>query len=97
MKVMGICTDNAANMKKAWELIQVEYPHIQAYGCLAHTLNLIFTDVNKIKTAENIQRDCIMVVKAIKKSQKLTSLLKQQQKQSPQLPQQTLKLPVKTR
>ncbi|XP_076044853.1 uncharacterized protein LOC143027452 [Oratosquilla oratoria] len=63
---------------------------------MAHTLQLIFTDLKKIKSAENIQSDCIKVCKAVKQSQKLTTLLKHQQ-QSPQGQQQTLKLPVKTR
>lgn len=97
MKVLGVCTDNASNMKKAWELLQLEYPHIKPYGCMAHTLQLIFTDVKKIKSAENIQSNCIKVCKAVKQSQKLTALLKQHQQQSPQEHQQTLKLPVKTR
>lgn len=97
LKVLGICTDNASNMKKAWELIHLEYPHIQSYGCMAHTLQLIFTDLRKIKTAENIQSNCIKVCKAVKQSQKLTALLKQHQQQLPQGQQLTLKLPVKTR
>ncbi|XP_076062416.1 uncharacterized protein LOC143037750 [Oratosquilla oratoria] len=97
LKVLGVCTYNASNMKKAWELLQLEYPHIKPYGCMAHTLQLIFTDLKKIKSAENIQSDCIKVCKAVKQSQKLTALLKQHQQQSPQGQQQTLKLPVKTR
>ena len=97
MKVIGVCTDNAANMRKAWKLVKDKYPHIQTYGCLAHALNQIFSDLNKIKTAETIQRDCTAIVKTIKISQKLCALLKQHHQQSPQLPQQSLKLPVKTR
>lgn len=97
MKVLGICTDNATNMKKAWEIIQAEYPHIQPYGCLAHTLNLIFIDINKIKSAEDIQRNCTNIVKNIKRSQRLTALLNQQQKHQPEQRQHALKLPVKTR
>lgn len=95
MKVLGVCTDNAANMKKAWQLIQDEFRHIQPYGCLAHTLHLIFTDVTKVKTAGNIERDCCSVVKHIKKSQKLTAILKKHQQDQQQ--QLSLKLPVKTR
>lgn len=97
MKVWGICTDNASNMKKAWELIHVEFPHIHSYGCLAHTLQLVFTDIKKIKSAESIQVNCTNVCKTVKQSQKLTALLKHHQQQSPQKHQQSLKLPVKTR
>ncbi|XP_076060337.1 uncharacterized protein LOC143036665 [Oratosquilla oratoria] len=97
LKVLGACTDNASNMKKAWELLQLEYPHIKSYSCIAHTLQLIFTDLIKIKSAENIQSDCIKLCKTVKQSQKLTALLNQHQHQSPQGQQHTLKLPVKTR
>jgi hypothetical protein len=61
MKVLGICTDNATNMKKAWGIMKANYPHIQSYGCLAHTLHLVFTDVRKIGSAESIERDCTAI------------------------------------
>ena len=53
MKVLGIYTDNAANMKRAWELIVADFPHMYPCGCLPHTLNLIFTDAsNPNKTVQ---------------------------------------------
>lgn len=100
MKVIGLCTDNATNMKRAWNLIEQEFQHIYPYGCLAHTLHLVFTDISKIKSAEAIQRDATSIVKAVKKSQKLTALLCQHQNQTGEQAeqhQQSLKLPVKTR
>ncbi|XP_065656491.1 uncharacterized protein LOC136081958 [Hydra vulgaris] len=97
MKVLGVCTDNAANMKKAWQLIVTEFPHIYPYGCLAHTLNLIFTDASNLKSIADSQRNCTMVVKGIKNSQILSALLKQHQQKSGQIIQQSLKLPVTTR
>ncbi|XP_065672488.1 uncharacterized protein LOC136090221 [Hydra vulgaris] len=97
MKVLGVCTDNAANMKKAWQLIVTEFPHKYPYGCLAHTLNLIFTDVSNLKSIADSQRNCTMVVKEIKNSQILSALLKQHQQKSGQIIQQSLKLPVTTR
>lgn len=90
MKIKGICTDNAANMKKAWDLIQEQYPHIQSYGCAAHTLNLVFSDILKFKSAAALIKDCTLVVKTIKNSQKLSALLSKDSTTS-------LKLPVKTR
>ncbi|XP_065660345.1 uncharacterized protein LOC136084125 [Hydra vulgaris] len=97
MKVLGVCTDNAANMKKAWQLIVTEFPHIYPYGCLAHTLNLTFTDASNLKSIADSQRNCTMVVKGIKNSQILSALLKQHQQKSGQIIQQSLKLPVTTR
>ena len=89
-KVKGVCTDNAANMKKAWELISEEYPHIQCYGCAAHTFNLIFSDVSKLKSAAAIMKECNLVAKTVKNSQKLSAILAKKSSTS-------LKLPVKTR
>jgi hypothetical protein len=102
-KVLGICTDNASNMKKAWEIIEERFPHIQTYGCLAHSLNLIFTDVGKIKSFSRMIADCVAVVKHIKNSQKLSALLKVEQEKSCNSTEegstkpQSLKIPVKTR
>ena len=44
-KVAGVVTDNAANMKKMWKLIQHQYPRIVCSGCAAHTMNLMFGDI----------------------------------------------------
>ena len=51
-KVTGLCTDNAANMKRAWNGVKDTYPHIHAYGCLAHMLNLTFGDILKMKSVD---------------------------------------------
>ena len=45
-KVTGLCTDNAANMKRAWNEVKDTYPHIHAYGCLAHALHFVFGQVS---------------------------------------------------
>lgn len=89
-KVAAVCTDNAANMQKAWKIINSKYEHIQCYGCAAHTLNLIFSDVGKLKTAQKVMQECTSITKAIKRSHKLSALLRKDSVVS-------LKLPAKTR
>jgi Protein of unknown function (DUF 659) len=44
-KFIGVVTDNAAVMRRAWRLIEETYPHINAYGCAAHCLNLLIKDL----------------------------------------------------
>ena len=44
-KFVGVVTDNAANMRAAWRLIELRYPHISAIGCTAHCLNLFIGDL----------------------------------------------------
>ncbi|XP_066979617.1 zinc finger BED domain-containing protein 4-like isoform X2 [Macrobrachium rosenbergii] len=96
MKVWGVCTDNAANMKKAWVVIREEFPHIQTYGCLAHTLHLMFTDIMKAKSIESVQKECTNLVKHIKSSQKLLAIFRKLQSEGNEA-KTSLKLPVKTR
>ena len=59
-KVIAVCTDNEANMKKSWQILKHDYNHIVFYGCLAHSLNLIFTDLNKIKSVGSIEVACVV-------------------------------------
>ena len=39
---VAVVTDNASNMKKAWELLARKHPELTCYGCAAHSLNLVF-------------------------------------------------------
>jgi len=89
-KVAAVCTDNATNMQKAWKLINAKYEHIQCYGCAAHTLNLIFSDVGKLQTAQKVMQECTSITKVIKRSHKLSALFNNDSVVS-------LKLPSKTR
>lgn len=53
-KFAGVVTDNAKNMRKAGEIVALTHKHIIPYGCIAHTIQLIFGDVLKIKTIDAI-------------------------------------------
>lgn len=53
-KFMGLVSDNASNMKSAWGHVTAKFPHISAYGCLAHGLNLLLSDILKIQDFKNV-------------------------------------------
>lgn len=92
-KVFGLITDNAANMKAAWSLIGADenYKHILTYGCAAHGLNLLFSDLTKNIRSFNVLIDkATELVKQVKRSHQISALLKDHSRTS-------LKLPVKTR
>jgi len=93
--VIGVCTDNAANMKKAWKLLNKDYPGLECYGCVAHGLNLIFSDGLKIPFISNIIAKCTEIIKVIKNSYLLLAKFREKQRQMKS--QGTLKLPIKTR
>ena len=46
-KFCGVITDNAPVMKRSWKLLEERYPHIAAFGCAAHCLNLFIQDLLK--------------------------------------------------
>lgn len=96
-KVLGICTDNAANMKKAWSILKDKYHHLICYGCAAHGLNLIFSDVRKIKSIATLLEKYVSLVKHIRNSHKLLAVFREEQKSCESRVETALKLPVKTR
>ncbi len=46
-KFAAVVTDNAANIKKAWEIIHEEFSFIQNVRCIAHYINLLASDIVK--------------------------------------------------
>lgn len=96
-KFSSIVTDNASNMKVAWNLIQNDYPHISCYGWVAHGLNLLVQDITtKLESLKEVVVELINVIKEIKNKHILLSDLKEKQSSlSGNLP--SLKLPGATR
>lgn len=95
-KVFGIITDNAANMKAAWELLSQKYrdTNLYTYACIAHSLNLIFSDLKKLPTLSAFTSDAVKLINGIRNTQILNAaFLQKQDKDNPV----TLKLPVQTR
>jgi len=94
-KIMALCTDNASNMKKAWRLLEERYPNLECYGCLAHGLNLIFSDGLKLESISSMISECTSLIKTIKHSYILLAMFKA--KQTEKKISTVLKLPIKTR
>ena len=44
-KCVSVVTDNASNMRGAWNIIEKEYPKIYCNGCGAHVVNLLIKDI----------------------------------------------------
>ncbi|XP_047984673.1 uncharacterized protein LOC125225144 [Leguminivora glycinivorella] len=64
-KFLGIITDNAANMKKCGKLLNEQYENTTWVGCLAHTLNLLISDVLKIEAIQETFSSVVATVKSI--------------------------------
>ena len=94
--MLAFVTDNASAMVKDKRIIQEKYRHIAIYGCCAHCLNLLISDIMGLKTFDDIKIDANAVVKGINCSQMLKASLLNIQKQM-KMNIISLKLPGKTR
>jgi Protein of unknown function (DUF 659) len=50
----AVVSDNAANVKRARELIHEEFPSIQNVRCIAHCINLLAGDIVKHNFADRL-------------------------------------------
>lgn len=64
-KVCSVITDNAAVMRRAWELIEIQFPHISANGCGAHVMNLFIKDVMDISNHKNVAANAAKIIKFV--------------------------------
>lgn len=94
-KKIGFCSDNATNMKKAWDLLEIKYANypIVYYSCAAHTLNLISSDL--LKLIKNLNEDSVSIVKTVNRKSVLRATFKEIQA-SRDGSKITLKLPIIT-
>jgi hypothetical protein len=65
-KFVALVTDNAPSMKAAWKIIEEKYPHISAYGCSAHGVNLLLKDICSTSDRENTMKKAEKIIKFIK-------------------------------
>ena len=77
---MALVTDNAINMKKSWKLLRKKYSELSCYGCVAHSVNLIFGDLIKLETLKNVKHQAKQIVNEFKSKHMLVDLLKSMQK-----------------
>lgn len=74
-KFVTIIGDNASNMQKAFRLVKEIHPNIMGLNCAAHTLHLLCKNIVKIDVINACKEMTTNMIKTIKRSQVLTSLL----------------------
>lgn len=81
-RVLGVCTDNAANMTKALRIVERTpgHEHITGYGCIAHVLNLLMNDIATLPTVNKLVDEAKDIVKEIKLSHLLSANLRRKQR-----------------
>jgi hypothetical protein len=55
-RISAIVSDNAANVKKAREIITEKYPRIENIRCISHCINLIACDIVSHTFADRLLR-----------------------------------------
>jgi hypothetical protein len=96
-KVLLIITDNAMNMKAAWQIVTDKYGHIFCIGCAPHGLNLLAKDILKVDTFSTLIKNAKHIVKKIKNKSVILSVFKQNQRRRYGKDVIKLKLPNPTR
>jgi len=63
---LGVVTDNAAAMKKAWQILQSDNRYenlpIAYYSCFCYTLNLLIYDIVKLESFSTVEENAKKVV-----------------------------------
>lgn len=62
-KITAFITDNAANMKAAWGLLEKKFPWIVFEGCKAHSVDLAAKDFVKHPNVDPFVKKCTSIAK----------------------------------
>ena len=60
-KVLALVTDNAATMKRAWEILKTRFPRLLSYRCSAHSMDLLAKDICKLLCVQPIVEQAMAV------------------------------------
>ncbi|KAJ8928488.1 hypothetical protein NQ314_018958 [Rhamnusium bicolor] len=66
-------TDNAKNMRKTGSLLEIKYPHMCSYGCMAYTFHLLCSDIIKTDSVDEIIHRAKTIIKTITASQLISA------------------------
>lgn len=72
-KCVSIVSDNASNMRGAWDIIEGTHPIIFANGCGAHVMNLVVKDICTLAEFAEVLKKVQQVVRFIKDHQHISA------------------------
>jgi hypothetical protein len=68
-KCVAVVTDNAANMRGAWAIIESTFPKIHCNGCGAHVMNLLVKDICTLPIYQATLDKATVLIKFIRNHQ----------------------------
>ncbi|CAI5525359.1 unnamed protein product [Closterium sp. Naga37s-1] len=75
--VVQVVMDNAANNKRAANLLKEEYPQVFFINCAAHVLDLMLHDMGKVKAVKRVLNQVHRVVMMVKGSASAVTLFRE--------------------
>lgn len=79
-KCVSVVTDNAANMRGAWDIIETKYPKTYANGCGAHVLNLLVKDLCSMDQFTDVVEMMTFVIRFINERQHILAFVTEKRK-----------------
>jgi hypothetical protein len=76
-KFVAVVSDAESSMQMARRLISEKYPNILSIRCMTHHLNLITTDIIKLKFAKDTLKNCQSIISFFKASSRAGSTLQE--------------------
>jgi hypothetical protein len=96
--VIAVTTDNASNMRKAWQKLQQHYASVLTLGCASHTVNPLVNDILAVSNLAEVLQNALQAIKYFKSSNARTGALDDAWRASGDCDHRiSLKWPVKTR
>ena len=74
-KVAAVITDNAANMKAVWRILQRKYSQKIFLGCWAHAIHLWIKNILNLSWASNIIQDAKNIINYFRNHQIILAIL----------------------
>lgn len=82
MKFSAVVTDNPKVMQKCWEIIELRYPWIAAYGCSAHGMNLVIKDIIEIPAHAKTIKEASKIIQFINNHHMASSKFEEKRKEA---------------
>ena len=86
VSVIGLVTDNAANMNAMRTEVKRECPKLSVYGCQAHIVNLLVKDIINLPEFKSCSSKVVSVLKYLRNTHAASAELKKHNMPRPSLP-----------
>lgn len=80
LNVVSVVTDTCSTMRKAWQIVEDEFPWISCLPCVPHVASLLMKDIGNIPVVAKVIKDKTLVVGWFSNHQKPLAILREKTK-----------------